>query len=90
MILWGLPGGKTTIANIIAHTLMSLYAERHLIGVKEVITPTTRRAKKQRNVILFIDSTHQLQQYQQDACSELWRKASSPHRRRHHRKPFPE
>ena len=57
MILWGPPGvGKTTIANVIAHTLRSPFYTLSAIssGVKEV-REVIEVAKKQENVILFID-----------------------------------
>src|SRR6201996_2781558 len=60
MILWGPPGtGKTTIANIIAHTLKAPFYTLSAIssGVKEV-REVIDLAKKQSNVILFIDEIH--------------------------------
>ena len=55
MILWGPPGvGKTTIANIIAHTLASPFYTLSAIssGVKEV-REVIEQAKTQEKVILF-------------------------------------
>lgn len=69
MILWGPPGvGKTTIANIIAHTLKVPFYTLSAIssGVKEV-REVIDLAKKQRNVILFIDEIHRFNKGQQDA-----------------------
>src|SRR3984885_10743884 len=69
MILWGPPGtGKTTIANIIAHTLQSPFYTLSAIssGVKEV-REIIELAKKQSNVILFIDEIHRFNKGQQDA-----------------------
>lgn len=69
MILWGPPGvGKTTIANIIAQTLQSPFYQLSAIssGVKEV-RDVIDTAKKQSNVILFIDEIHRFNKGQQDA-----------------------
>ncbi len=69
MILWGPPGvGKTTIANIIAHTLKVPFYTLSAIssGVKEV-REIIDLAKKQTNVILFIDEIHRFNKGQQDA-----------------------
>ncbi len=69
MILWGPPGvGKTTIANIIAHTLQVPFYTLSAIssGVKEV-REVIELAKKQQNVILFIDEIHRFNKGQQDA-----------------------
>jgi putative ATPase len=69
MILWGPPGvGKTTIANIIAHTLKVPFYTLSAIssGVKEV-REIIDVAKKQSNVILFIDEIHRFNKGQQDA-----------------------
>src|SRR5215203_2203337 len=60
LILWGPPGvGKTTIANIIAHTLQTPFYQLSAIssGVKEV-REVIDAAKKQTGVILFIDEIH--------------------------------
>jgi putative ATPase len=69
MILWGPPGvGKTTIANIIANTLQVPFYTLSAIssGVKEV-REVIELAKKQENVILFIDEIHRFNKGQQDA-----------------------
>ncbi len=69
MILWGPPGtGKTTIANIIAHTLHLPYYQLSAIssGVKDV-REVIETAKKQTGVILFIDEIHRFNKSQQDA-----------------------
>src|ERR1700730_3734621 len=69
MILWGPPGtGKTTIANIIAHTLHSAFYTLSAIssGVKEV-REVIEEAKQKENVILFIDEIHRFNKGQQDA-----------------------
>jgi putative ATPase len=69
MILWGPPGvGKTTIANIIAQTLRVPFYTLSAIssGVKEV-REVIELAKKQSNVILFIDEIHRFNKGQQDA-----------------------
>ena len=69
MILWGPPGtGKTTIANIIAHTLrVSFYTLSAISsGVKEV-REVIEEARQKENVILFIDEIHRFNKGQQDA-----------------------
>ena len=69
MILWGPPGvGKTTIANIIAHTLDVPFYTLSAIssGVKEV-REVIEQSKKQDNAILFIDEIHRFNKGQQDA-----------------------
>src|SRR5215213_3418751 len=69
MILWGPPGtGKTTIANIIAHTLHVPYFQLSAIssGVKEV-REVIEGAKKLPKAILFIDEIHRFNKGQQDA-----------------------
>ena len=69
MILWGPPGtGKTTIANIIAHTLQLPFFTLSAIsaGVKDVreVIDIARRTSK---AILFIDEIHRFNKGQQDA-----------------------
>jgi putative ATPase len=69
MILWGAPGtGKTTIANIIAHTLHSPFYTLSAIssGVKEV-REVIEEARQKDNTILFIDEIHRFNKGQQDA-----------------------
>jgi putative ATPase len=69
MILWGPPGtGKTTIANIIAHTLKSPFYTLSAIssGVKEV-REVIEEARQKEKVILFIDEIHRFNKGQQDA-----------------------
>ncbi len=69
MILWGPPGtGKTTIANIIAHTLQVPFYTLSAIssGVKEV-REVIEQARQQERVILFIDEIHRFNKGQQDA-----------------------
>jgi putative ATPase len=69
IILWGPPGtGKTTIANIVAHTLNVPYFQLSAIssGVKEV-REVIESAKKLQNTILFIDEIHRFNKGQQDA-----------------------
>jgi putative ATPase len=69
MILWGPPGtGKTTIANIIAHTLNVPFFSLSAIsaGVKEV-RDTISQAQKLTGTILFIDEIHRFNKGQQDA-----------------------
>lgn len=69
MILWGPPGvGKTTIANIIAHTLSVPYFQLSAIssGVKEV-REVIEQAKQISKAVLFIDEIHRFNKGQQDA-----------------------
>lgn len=69
MILWGPPGvGKTTIANIIAHTLSVPYFQLSAIssGVKDV-REVIDTAKQTSKAILFIDEIHRFNKGQQDA-----------------------
>jgi len=69
MILWGPPGvGKTTIANIIAHTLQVPFYTLSAIssGVKDV-REVIEKAKHEQNAILFIDEIHRFNKGQQDA-----------------------
>lgn len=69
MILWGSPGtGKTTIANIIAHTLRTTFFILSAIssGVKEV-REAIQQAQNLRGAILFIDEIHRFNKGQQDA-----------------------
>lgn len=69
IILWGPPGvGKTTIANIIAHTLQVPFYTLSAIsaGVKEV-REIIELSKNQEKSILFIDEIHRFNKGQQDA-----------------------
>src|SRR6267154_2919884 len=69
MILWGPPGtGKTTIANIIAHTLQVPFYTLSAIssGVKDV-REVIEEAKTKDRCILFIDEIHRFNKGQQDA-----------------------
>src|SRR4028119_2385250 len=69
MILWGPPGtGKTTIANIIAHTLKVPFFELSAIssGVKDV-REVIEHARQTEKAILFIDEIHRFNKGQQDA-----------------------
>ncbi len=69
MILWGPPGvGKTTIANIIAHTLKAPFYQLSAIssGVKDV-RDVIEQARQIEKAILFIDEIHRFNKGQQDA-----------------------
>lgn len=69
MIFWGSPGtGKTTIANIIAHSLKVPFFQLSAIssGVKDV-REVIEEAKTKPGSILFIDEIHRFNKGQQDA-----------------------
>ena len=69
MIFWGPPGtGKTTIANIIAHSIKAPFFQLSAIsaGVKEV-REIIEQAKTQNGPVLFIDEIHRFNKGQQDA-----------------------
>ena len=69
LLLWGPPGvGKTTIANIIAHTLNVPFYTLSAIssGVKDV-REVIEDAKTKPGAILFIDEIHRFNKGQQDA-----------------------
>ena len=69
MIFWGPPGtGKTTIANIIAHTLNVPFFQLSAIssGVKEV-REVIEESKSKPGAVLFIDEIHRFNKAQQDA-----------------------
>jgi putative ATPase len=72
IIFWGPPGtGKTTIANIIAHTLNVPFFQLSAIssGVKEVreVIEEARSTPINIGAILFIDEIHRFNKAQQDA-----------------------
>ena len=69
IILWGPPGvGKTTIANIIAHSLDLPFYTLSAIdsGVKEV-RAVIQQAKEAGGALLFIDEIHRFNKSQQDS-----------------------
>jgi putative ATPase len=69
IIFWGPPGtGKTTIANIIAHTLKVPFFQLSAIsaGVKD-IREVIENAKATSGAVLFIDEIHRFNKSQQDA-----------------------
>ncbi len=69
MIFWGPPGtGKTTIANIIAHTLNVPFFQLSAIsaGVKDV-REIIDQARTKPGSVLFIDEIHRFNKGQQDA-----------------------
>ena len=69
MIFWGPPGtGKTSIANIIAHTLNVPFFQLSAIssGVKEV-REVIEESKSKPGAVLFIDEIHRFNKAQQDA-----------------------
>lgn len=69
MILWGPPGvGKTTLAQIIAHTLNQPFFTLSAIssGVKEV-REVIEQSKTIDGAVLFIDEIHRFNKSQQDA-----------------------
>ncbi|MBR1774851.1 MAG: replication-associated recombination protein A [Bacteroidales bacterium] len=70
MILWGPPGvGKTTLANIIANTLLMPFYSLSAInsGVKDVRDVVDRAKQHGGNCILFIDEIHRFSKSQQDS-----------------------
>lgn len=72
IIFWGPPGtGKTTIANIIAHTLKAPFFQLSAIsaGVKEVreVIEEAKTTPPPGGAILFIDEIHRFNKAQQDA-----------------------
>ena len=69
MIFWGPPGtGKTTVANIIAHTLKVPFFQLSAIssGVKD-LREVIEEAKTKPGSVLFIDEIHRFNKGQQDA-----------------------
>ncbi|HUM98551.1 MAG TPA: replication-associated recombination protein A [Chitinophagaceae bacterium] len=69
LIFWGPPGtGKTTLANIIAHSLQVPFFQLSAIsaGVKDV-REVIEQAKEKPGAILFIDEIHRFNKGQQDA-----------------------
>lgn len=69
ILLWGPPGtGKTTIANIIAHTLNVPFIQLSAIssGVRDV-REAIATAQEEKGTILFIDEIHRFNKGQQDA-----------------------
>ena len=69
LIFWGPPGtGKTTLANIIAHSLQVPFFQLSAIsaGVKEV-RDVIEQAKTKPGSVLFIDEIHRFNKGQQDA-----------------------
>lgn len=70
MILWGPPGvGKTTLANIISHTLNKEFYTLSAVssGVKDVRTVINQASMFNGNAILFIDEIHRFSKSQQDS-----------------------
>jgi putative ATPase len=74
VILWGPPGtGKTTIAQLIAHTTAKAYVQLSAVtatvkDVREVIAAADERlGMYTRGTILFLDEVHRFNKAQQDA-----------------------
>src|SRR5438045_9311348 len=68
ILLWGPPGtGKTTIANIIAHTLNAPFIQPSEInsGVKDV-REAIAKAQDEPRTILFVDESHRFDDGRQD------------------------
>ncbi len=70
MILWGPPGiGKTTLAQIIAHTAKAQFINLSAVmsGIKEIRDAIKHAQLATQPTILFIDEVHRFNKAQQDA-----------------------
>ena len=73
MIFWGPPGvGKTTLAQIIAHTTRANFINFSAVtsGIKEIRTVMQRADENRRfgaRTIVFVDEIHRFNRAQQDA-----------------------
>jgi putative ATPase len=80
LLLWGPPGtGKTTIANIIAHTLQVPFIQLSAIsaGVKDV-REAIAAAQEALGTVLFIDEIHRFNKGQQMLCWVRLKRALLP------------
>ena len=72
-ILWGPPGsGKTTLANIIAHSTDSEFFQLNAVSsgvkeVREIINLAAQNKQYNKSTILFIDEIHRFSKSQQDS-----------------------
>lgn len=82
MIFWGPPGvGKTTLAQIIAHTTRSRFIEFSAVtsGIKEireVMKQADTSSQYGQRTIVFVDEIHRFNKAQQDAFLPLVEKGS--------------
>ncbi len=82
MILWGPPGvGKTTLAQIIAHTTRSRFIEFSAVtsGIKEireVMKQADTSSQYGQRTIVFVDEIHRFNKAQQDAFLPFVEKGS--------------
>ena len=82
MIFWGPPGvGKTTLAQIIAHTTRSRFIEFSAVtsGIKEireVMKQTDTSSQYGQRTIVFVDEIHRFNKAQQDAFLPFVEKGS--------------
>jgi putative ATPase len=73
MILWGPPGsGKTTLAEIIAHTTGAHFAKLSAVSagvadLRKVVAEAQARKRVGQRTVLFIDEIHRFNKAQQDA-----------------------
>ena len=71
-VLWGPPGtGKTTIARIYARALDAELFELSAVSagkddIRKIVSPTSPKATKGKNKVLFLDEIHRFNKSQQD------------------------
>ena len=82
MIFWGPPGvGKTTLAQIIAHTTRSRFIEfsavtRGIKEIREVMKQADTSSQYGQRTIVFVDEIHRFNKAQQDAFLPFVEKGS--------------
>lgn len=82
MIFWGPPGvGKTTLAQIIAHTTRSRFIEFSAVtsgikGIREVMKQADTSSQYGQRTIVFVDEIHRFNKAQQDAFLPFVEKGS--------------
>ena len=93
MIFWGPPGvGKTTLAQIIAHTTRSRFIEFSAVtsGIKEireVMKQADTSSQYGQRTIVFVDEIHRFNKAQQDAFLPFVEKRQHYPHRSHYGKP---